>query len=395
MPVDIYDWIGSSGGSWQSASNWQDVTSGQDPATTVPGANNPVTISGPTGSIYEVISGGGAAASVALTGLVDLVGAYNAGALNVGTVQAGTSLASATLGDLVLGAGSSLQASGTLAVADGTLAVSGTGVGLSAGGAVTIGMLQGEYLSGGTGYFYFSGVAGALTAAGAARVAAAGNVTVGDGTLSATGAGTTVTIGGSLVLGSPGTSTYVEPYTDASPGSLSILNGASVAVAGAITAYDDDNFSAMGNSGIDVSGAGSRLTAGGTLTLDNSYAYEYLFASSGAVVQLGGLSLVSSTTSGDYSYLDVDSASSIEIGTAGSAAIGAITIDPGVTIAAATTAYLSGNVVDNGVISETGSALTVSGTLSGTGVAQITAGEAFSVGGLSGTAQMRFGPITS
>ena len=56
---DSYAWIGSSGGSWDSAADWEDTTSGANPATSVPGSGNAVTIPGPTGSIYEVIDGGG------------------------------------------------------------------------------------------------------------------------------------------------------------------------------------------------------------------------------------------------------------------------------------------------------------------------------------------------
>ena len=47
-----------------------------NPVIYVPGPLTPVTIAGPTGSTYEVISGGGAAASVGLTGNVSLAGSY-------------------------------------------------------------------------------------------------------------------------------------------------------------------------------------------------------------------------------------------------------------------------------------------------------------------------------
>ena len=73
--TDAYEWIGSSGGLWGTAGNWEDLTSGADPAPAPPGSGDPVTIAGPTGAIYEVISGGGNAAGLSVTGLVDLSGA--------------------------------------------------------------------------------------------------------------------------------------------------------------------------------------------------------------------------------------------------------------------------------------------------------------------------------
>ena len=57
-----YAWIGSSGGLWNLAANWQDLTSGTTPAGFFPGSMTPVTIAGPDGQAYEAIGGGGSAA---------------------------------------------------------------------------------------------------------------------------------------------------------------------------------------------------------------------------------------------------------------------------------------------------------------------------------------------
>ena len=54
-----YAWIGSSGGLWNLAANWQDLTSGTTPAGFFPGSMTPVTIAGPDGQAYEAIGGGG------------------------------------------------------------------------------------------------------------------------------------------------------------------------------------------------------------------------------------------------------------------------------------------------------------------------------------------------
>src|SRR5262245_21213979 len=82
-----YSWIGASGGSWASGSNWLDMTTGANPAAHAPGTLTPVTIAGPTDSTFEVIVGGGSAASVELTGNVGLAGSYTVGgAVTIGNL---------------------------------------------------------------------------------------------------------------------------------------------------------------------------------------------------------------------------------------------------------------------------------------------------------------------
>ena len=171
--TDTYSWIGASGGSWGSPANWADTTAGQNPANAVPGTNNPVTIAGPAGSVYEVIAGGGTAASIALTGLIDLAGTYATGPLTIGAVQLGTASATGTAGDLVLDAGSAVSAS-TVAVTDGSLSLNGGGVALTASGSMTIGTPSGyETSSSSSG---FNGAGGTLSVAGGATVSAGGDL---------------------------------------------------------------------------------------------------------------------------------------------------------------------------------------------------------------------------
>ena len=100
-PTDTFTWIGVSGGSWNSGSNWADTTSGTSPAGEQPGSLTPVVIAGPTASTYEVITGGGTAASIAQTGLVDLAGSYAVGGL-LAIGNTGTTSGSLSLGDVNL-----------------------------------------------------------------------------------------------------------------------------------------------------------------------------------------------------------------------------------------------------------------------------------------------------
>ena len=383
--TDSYVWIGSSGGSWGNVANWGDVTTGSNPAIAVPGSLDSVTIAGPAGSVYEVIGGGGAASALTVTGLVELVGGYQFVALNAGTV---TLSGSQTVGNLTLGNGTTIQ-SGSVTVADGGLLLGG-GSALTVNGAVALG--SAEIYSTVYPYSYTPAEAGTISVTSAATLAASGNVVVSYGTVSASGTGGLLEIGGNLVLGTA-QSSVSSTATYAASGIVSVANGATVAVAGGIT-----SFQAYGNSqsGIYVSGADSRLTAGGTLTLDSSsYDQYYLNAYNGGVIQAAALALTPSGTSGYYDDIGVNGTSSIEIGTAGSAAAGALTIDAGQTVTAAAGIDVSsgsgmvyggggGNLINNGTIVLAGSLLSVSGTLSGSGIVQAGTGASVTAGGLAG-----------
>ena len=382
--TDAYEWIGSSGGSWGSAADWEDLTSGADPATAVPGSGDPVTIAGPTGAIYEVISGGGNSASLSVTGLVDLSGAYGTGGLSVGSVSGAPGTATFTSGGLTLGPASAVTAT-TVNLIDGSLTVSGSGAGLTASGAVTVGAPGGDNLSiAGQTYGSSNGASGSITLGAGATLSAAG-LTVADGSVSASGSGTSLTVNGALSLGIAPSTSFVAgmPYYDGGEGSLSVTSGASVSVTGAIT----ENYL----SSIGVSGAGSSLTAGGTLTLGSSFGDYSLSVQSGGTVQVGGLLLNNTSTVGSAPSIEVDSTSVLEIGTTGGAAAGAITVDAGNTLTATTTAALYGNVVDNGTISESGGTLTVSGALSGSGQVLVGANATLAAGALSGSVSVQLG----
>ena len=278
MSSDTYSWIGSSGGPWGLAANWADTTAGQNPATSVPGTNNPVVIAGPTGSIYEVIAGGGTAASIALTGLIDLTGTYATGPLTIGTVQAGTSSFSGTAGNLELGSVSAVSAS-VVTVADGALSLNGGGVALTASGSITIGTPSGYQTSSSSSYF--NGAAGTVSVAGGATITAGGDLIVAYGSVSAQGGGTELEVGGDLLLGTPNPTNTTRPYANAEVGNLSVANGATVAIAGGLVEYYGYYY---GSNEIDVSGAGSKLSVAGTATFDSAPYYQYLYAQSGGAI---------------------------------------------------------------------------------------------------------------
>ena len=379
--TDAYSWIGASGGSWGSASNWADVTAGENPAPAVPGTITPVTIAGPTSSAYEVIAGGGTAASIALTGSIDLAGSYTTGTLTIGSLQVGTSSVTGTSGNLGIGAGSAVSAS-TVALEDGALSLNGGGVALAASGSITIGTPSGYETSSSSSDF--SGAAGTLSVAGGATLAAQGDLIVADGSVVAQGSGTTLTVNDGLTLGTPSPASTTPPYTNAASGELSIESGAIVAIAGGLT----DNYDNV----VSVSGAGSELTVAGTATTSD---YQNFYAQSGGAIQLGGLSLINSTGSGYYTYLYTDGASSIEIGTTGSAAAGATTVDAGVTVSSSSPLEVYSNLVNNGLISQANGSLSVGGTLSGIGTVDIAADGSLSAGTLSGAGTVAIGTNAS
>ena len=355
--LDSYSWIGSTGGSWNSASDWKDTTTGANPATSAPGANNAVTIPGPTGAIYEVIAGGGNAASLNVTGFVDLVGAYGAGALSVGSVTGAPNSASFTAGGLTLGAGSTLTST-TANVVDGTLTVSGAGAALTASGAVTVGSPGGyDVTVAGQTYSNSGSASGTLNVSAGATLSAA-SLTVADGSLSASGSGSSVTLTGGLTLGTAAAGTYAYPQTSpyyyGNNGSLSVASGASVTVDGAVTLSASE-------SNASVSGAGSKLVATGVLTAPAS-----LSVTGGGSVQVGGLVVPAAATSGSAGLqtltIAVDATSTLEIGATGGAAVGTLTLDAGQSVTLAAAETLTGAVVVNGVLSESAGLLIGSGS---------------------------------
>ncbi len=373
--TDAFIWTGVSGGLWSSAVNWLDLGK---PATVVPGAGNAVTVAGPTGSAYEVIGGGGASASLALTGYVALSGAYKTTSLSVGAPLTTPNSSSFVAGGLALGAGSTVTTT-TANLIDGSASIAGTGAKLAASGAVTVGSPNFNSQIGQT-YTSSYGASGSLSVSGGGSLAS-GDLNIVEGSLSASGVGTTVAVSGGLTLGVL-TTPYVSGGTNfnSTSGSVTISGGAKVSVVGAVQAK---------NGSINVTGAGSSLTAA-SATFYNSYnsslyaMYGSLNASYGGAIQLGGLSLAASGASSTSTLIvNVDATSKIEIGSTGNAALGAITIDAGSTLAASVAGVLMGAVVDNGVISTTDH-LTISGALSGAGQVQIGANGTLTLNGAGG-----------
>lgn len=226
---DQYLWLGQGGGSWNSAANWQDQTSGSNPARIAPGLHDLVTIDAPRSGGFAVIAGPANAATLTATGDLALSGTFSIGTLTVGQGgdAAGANQVAGTL-DLLqatrIAASTVAVADGAIGVADGAvLAVSGTltlgggaaGVGLpvtalsaTAGGTITAAAIM---LGGGSGDTITTDPTGVIEIGGAGG-AVAGAVTVdagaslaGNGAVNPYGAvvdnGTITASGGLLTLG--------------------------------------------------------------------------------------------------------------------------------------------------------------------------------------------------
>ncbi len=113
---------------------------------------------------------------------------------------------------------------------------------------------------------------------------------------------------------------------------------------------------------------GGTLTVGGTIKNGAGTVGGFSIAG-GAVAQFGGLS--------QFSCINVGSTSTLEIGAAGGAAAGALTIDQGVTVAGSSGSpnntywFQAPSIVDNGVIDVTGGSLSLNGKLTGSGAVYI------------------------
>ena len=300
-----YTWSGPVSGQWNVASNWDDLTTGANPASVAPGSKDSVTFNSTSGG-FQVIGGTGDAAYLLLNGNDAITGTIIASSLvlssgtyiglpgepnNIYTtdVEAGATL-SATWSTMngasaidVSGAGSSLIASGTLSMlpgaggifdayptlsatdgafvqlakvvtGDGTLAVDSTSmIKIGSLGAVTRGAVTVEDGATVTGDFTISGnlvvAAGAMDAG--ATLDASGTVSVGaKATLASIGGGS-VTIGNGAVVQSVSASTLAVIGSGAVVGELSA--GSATIMAGATV-----------DGGFDVS---TKLTDDGNLTL--------------------------------------------------------------------------------------------------------------------------------
>ena len=117
---DSFTWVGPATGGWATASNWNDVTAGQNPASAPPGAANDVTINAASGGVTQVITGVGSADTASIHGDTLLSGQFALTALNLSG------------GLLSLGAGDILAATGEL---DLTGVYGGYQASISVGGA--------------------------------------------------------------------------------------------------------------------------------------------------------------------------------------------------------------------------------------------------------------------
>jgi hypothetical protein len=178
---------------------------------------------------------------------------------------------------------------------------------------------------------------------------------------------------GSLTVGSGTTASQLllQPGSTLSTGAASVANG-----------------------GITVSGttfAAGFLTLGGAASAKASNSSpESLNAKSASTVQLGGLTLGASPGG---SAVTVDSSSVVEIGTAGGAGAGTITIDPGRVVLGSGLMSASNGVSNQGVIVAAGGALNIGAPVTGSGTLAISDGATlFLYGGVS-TQPVRFAGV--
>jgi plastocyanin len=135
---DVYLWTGEAG-SWDNVDNWDDVSSGNSPAASAPGVDDYVTISAPT-TFTDIITGSGAAKTLALSGPIDLDGAFTVAqetteAANAAvTVAAGATL---SLAGLTMSGAALLSVAGAAAVTGNLFASAGDAISTSASGALT------------------------------------------------------------------------------------------------------------------------------------------------------------------------------------------------------------------------------------------------------------------
>jgi hypothetical protein len=348
---------------------------GTNPAEHVPGALTPVTIPAPTQSTIKVITGGGSAASVGLTGNVSLAGSYAIGGVmavgNMAVVASsgiGGATTTLTAGALMLSSGGAITA-GTVDVLDGTLSLADDTM-LATAGSITLGIASGVNVPYAEGYTFTSEASGAISLGSGATLSTAGGLSVNSGSL--TDAGGVVNIGSTLTVGTEQTSSLPSAFS--ADGQVTVTAGGTLTVNGGITASNGSVF---------AGGVGSKLVASSTLTaagdglapIAGSPARNCVAAADGGFVQLDGLVLNAPPpgfSDPDCPGVSVDGTSRIEIGTAGGTAAGVITIDAGKTITVNTTTFLSGNLVDNGILAIASGTLTqMMGGVSGNGIVQI------------------------
>jgi hypothetical protein len=261
---DQYLWVGPSSASWNTAANWDDQTSGADPAAVAPGVKNIVTIAASQGS-FTLIAGPANAASLSVTGELALSGKFGVGTLDIGTSSA-TSFTNGTL-DLV--PGTSITGTGAT-IAAGEIAVAGSGATLSLSGTLAMG--------GGS-----SGVGLPVTAL---TVTSGGKVKVGK-----------LTIGGGSadsITTDPTGSVEVGTLGSAAAGAVTIDKGATLTGNGSINPLGPviDNGKIVATGGVmtlgTVTGNGSLQINNGLLDLNYTTALPIQFVGANATLAIAG-----------------------------------------------------------------------------------------------------------
>ena len=147
-------------------------------------------------------------------------------------------------------------------------------------------------------------------------------------------------------------------------GTLDLLTGTTLSVS-SVT---------VNNGTLALTGAGTRLTDGGTLTVGSKGGFYglpgTLSLANHASAQVGDVILVQQPPSS--SAITVDSTATLEIGTGGTPTAGAMTVDAGATLSGS--GSLTGKLVNNGTITAVGGGLSISGDVSGAGALRIAGG---------------------
>ena len=368
---DTFAWNGASGASWGTAANWRDISAGLSSASYVPGTLTPVVLAGPANAPSQVITGGGTAASVGLTGAIELVGRYAMGsALTIGTLAVGAgAVTTLTPSALTLLSGGTIVA-GSASVIGGMLSLA-VGTTLTASGSVAVGTVGGQDVPNNGTYVYTGGAAGMVSLAPGATLSVGGGLLLNQGTLA--DAGGVVSVGGGLTVGAAMNGTPGSGYyTLAGAGGVAVTGGGVLTVAGGIAAPD----------GVVVAdGIGSSIVAGSMFTASAGRVYtsvsnltvasvfSSLAALNGGFVRVGGAVL--NATSGAAVGLLVDGSSTIEVGSAGGAAQGAITVDANNSVTISGGGTVTGSLIDNGTVLLSGGTVVQNGNVSGSGVVRV------------------------
>ncbi len=301
---DAYSWIAGGGGDWGNAGNWADLSTAGSPASVPPGIHDAVSIA-TAGPGFQLLTGQGNAASLALGGNLALSGQVAAGSLTIGApggggvadIIAGGSVAAATAtllsGTLLLdGSGAALTVTGQLAIAagigDATTAAVFNGAALHAGGLA---------LGGGT---------IAVDPAGLFEVGSAGTATPGvlcidpGATLASSGGiiAAPVVANGTLLLAA-GTTTLLRSLSGSGvavidPGAMLILSGAGAFGAGTVSFAAGGGTLRLG-SGSGFTGRVSGFAVGAVIDLADTLVTDVGY--SAGTLSLGNAGLATMTLS--------------------------------------------------------------------------------------------------